>query len=398
MTNLARAATRDAVLHVIGTTTGYCHGVTVPADRIAADVRALLIRHYRRTEVLPMRAFFKMVNSVQVDWDVAQIDQVLMDLSLDGITDFSACLNGDCALTRAGIAVALEVRPQFEQRNVTVEWFNRFLTPEHYAELVRHITRKAKHSRDASEIREFVHDYIANTGFRDGLRNRILSGNEPTIGSMRAWVWRQALSTFRNEGTDAQMRTMKGSKTELEQRGNVPKDVFFAPAGGSIGIVYEPSEDGNTDTIHIVDNGPSIDDLVEHQAAMQRGLARLEGAVRQCKPGAADRYARILGHVAAGLGAAEVAAVEGVSNARAATLIAEVRSAGRERARLDHVRVQVLRYVKAEPMATISDLTTDLVADRTAIQSVVSELLKEGILNHHRGGSLEISALGNSIV
>jgi hypothetical protein len=277
---------------------------------------------------------------------------------------------------------------------------------------VKHVARKTRHSRDESEVREFVHDYVASVGFRDALRDRILSGNEPTPGSIRAWVWKQALSTFRNEGTDAQTRTVKNARTERDLRNETPDEAFQCAVDGPTAAVYEAPEGSDDEggsfassraasgaaLLDVVDPSPMFDDVLEHQAALARGMARFEDAVRSYKPNAADRYVRVLGHLAQGLNPSEVAAVEHVSPARAATLIAEVRAAGRHRANIDRVRIAVIRYVMDEPMSTLSDLVGDLDEERVEVASAVSELLSEGLITSRRGGSFEVTRLGISCV
>ena len=93
--------------------------------------------------------------------------------------------------------------------------------------------------------------------------------------------------------------------------------------------------------------------------------------------------------MASGMSPAEVAVTEGVSPARAATLIAEVRAAGRVRARVDRVRVAVVRYVANEPMSTMADLA-DVGADAVDVGTAVRELVDEGVLRR-RGASFYVT-------
>lgn len=397
MPSTPRADTRAAVVHAIATATRYRTGTTTPTATVTP----------RAVDLLPVVATgFPDLDDL-VDATTSDLaGSVVTDLALDGLIDLYEYLDGNATLTPAGVAEALNVRPAFERRNLTVEWFDRFLTPQQYEKLVRHIAFKAKHSRDESEIREFVHDYIAKVGARDGLRDRIIAGDDPSPGSIRSWIWKQTLSTWRDEGTDAQTRTVKGSRTDRDLHGATPNDAFASPTDGPTAVVYEAPEgsDGGhvaldhaasgMSMVDVVDPTPSFTDLLLHQEALRKGMARLEEAVRASKPGAADRYARVLGHMAKGMTPAEVADAENVSHARAATLIAEVRAAGRQRARVDRARVAVIRYVHEEPMSTVSDLVSELDADKTAIRDAVSELLADGFIARHNGGSLEVTDLG----
>lgn len=402
MTYQPCAATRAAVLHALATAAQWRASNVVPLEKVVDSVRP---QPYDGDGEL--RPFASMVAEVQTEWCRTVVPDVLLDLALDGLADLAAHLSGEAVVTSAGLAVA---RAHRNRRNVTTEWFDRFMTRAQYDALVKYVARKARHSRDESEVREFVHEYVASVGYRDALRDRILSGNEPAPGSIRAWVWKQALSTFRNEGTDAQTRTVKGAKTERDLRSETPDDAFRGAVDGPTAAVYEAPEgsggEGGTFAssrassgaalLDVVDPAPPFDDVLEHQAALARGMARFEDAVRCYKPNAAERYVRVLGHLAQGLSPSEVAAAEHVSHARAATLIAEVRAAGRHRAKIDRVRVAVIRYVIDEPMSTLSDLVGDLDAGRADIASAVSELLSEGLVASRRGGSLEVTPLGIS--
>lgn len=402
MTYQPCAASRAAVLHALARASHNRPGLEVPQDLVAEAVRTVPLDGDPA-----LRTFLTMVGEVQAEWCRSVVPDVLLDLALDGLADLSSHVAGCASITRAGVTAAAAVPVV---RNVTTEWFDRFMTPDQYDRLVKYIARKARHSRDDSEVREFVHDYVALVGHRDGLRDRILSGNEPSPGSIRAWVWKQTLSTFRNEGTDAQTRTVKGAKTERDLRSETPSDAFQSAVDGPSAVLYEAPEgsDGEGGTfassraasgmalLDVVDPSPMFDDMLEHQAALARGMARFEDAVRCYKPNAAERYVRVLGHLAKGLTPSEVADAEHVSPARAATLIAEVRAAGRHRANLDRVRVVVIRYVMDEPMSTLSDLLGDIDAERNDIASAVSELLTEGLVASRRGGSLEVTPLGIS--
>jgi hypothetical protein len=395
------AALRAAVLAALSTVVRGKANHRVPIEKVASAVQLPQELASDAQDSPELDTFLIAVGDAQALWLHELVPDVLLYLALDGLVDMSAHIAGTSALTLAGVRAVAAAKP----RNVTVAWFDRFMTPAQYAELVRYIGGKTRHSRDGSEIRGFVHDYIANVCARDGLRERILSGNEPSASCIRSWVWKQALSTFRNEGTDAQTRTVKGARTERDLRGETPQGAFQAPGSGVAVVVYEVSDQAvhggltggaqNCALVDIVDNAQWADEFCAHQEALSRGMARLEQAVRSYKPGAPDRYARVLGHLARGCSPAEVAREEKVAPARAATLIAEVRAAGRERARIDQVRAGVLRYIQEEPMSTLSDLA-DLGAKTSDLSSAVSELIHEGMLHRRRGGSLELTQLGFS--
>lgn len=401
MTAWPCAATRATVLLALAQATRWKTGPTVSQERII--------------EFLPrdsfeggpyLQSFTALVNEAQAEWYRDIVPNALLELALEGLADMNAHVSGAAAITGKGLVAAKPLRPP---RNVTVSWFDRYLTPERYDELVRHLARKTRHSRDESEIREFVHEYIVNTGERDGLRDRIMAGDDPSPGSIRAWVWKQALSIFRNEGTDAQTRTLKNARTERDLRNETPDEAYQVAVDGPTAVVYEAPEGSEHEggsyasanassgaaLLDVVDFAPRFDEVLEHQAALARGMARLEAAVRSYKPNAADRYARVLGHLASGMKPADVATAEKVSDARAATLIAEVRAAGRLRANLDRVRDSVLSYLKEEPMSTLTDLVGELGDAQGNVPLVVSELLSEGLIITRRGGSLEVTRLGS---
>ena len=404
------AVQRAAVLHVLGTATRYRVGAEVPTDQLRQGALSLLARANRRMVDIHLRGFTTFVAEVQDSIDQSVLDDVMLNLACEGATNMASHMMGSQSLTSSGVQESLDVRPMFDPRNVTVEWLDQFMTAKQYDKLVRHIGRKIRHSRDDSEIRELVHDYIALVGSRDGLRNRILAGDDPSPSNIQSWVWRQVLSTFRNEGTDAQTRTVKGAKTERDLRNETPEEAFLAAVDGPSAAVYESDagtgHEGGSFTstsaapsmalLDVVDTAPYIEDVIAHQAAMASGMARLEQAVRAYKPNAANRYARVLGHLAKGLSPSEVADAEHVSHARAATLIAEVRMAGRVRANIDRARVAVIRYVMDEPMSTLTDIFGDVGGNPSDLSSAVSELLSEGLLAGRNGGSFEVTKLGVS--
>lgn len=384
-----RAGTRAAVLHALATATRYRAGTTVPTDTVTR----------RAVDLTTTPTGIPDLDGLVRDVTADVVRSTVVDLALGGLVGLCDLLNGGATLTEAGVGEALAVRAAFESRNLTVEWLDQFLTSDRYDQLVRHVAYKAKHSRDEGEVREFVHEYIARIGARDGLRDRLIAGDDPSPGSIRAWVWKQTLSTFRDEGVDAQTRTVKGARTDRDLKGDTPRDAFAVSGDGPTTVVYQDTDDdapAATPLVDVVDATPSFEDILLHREAMEQGMARLEDAVRCSKPAAADRYARVLGHLARGLTPAEVAAEEGVSHARAATLIAEVRAAGRHRAKIDRVRVAVIRYVDAEPMSTVSDLVSDLDVDASYVRDAVSELLADGFLNFGRNGSLAVTGLGSS--
>jgi len=404
---LAGSYPASAVVHAIATATRYRADQSADPEQVASSAHRLT-RSLRPGGLLddPSLQGFRREVAAAVSAtptpDVPSLVESLVDAGLvDAVGHY---FYRSLSLTPEGVAHALEVRPLFAPQNLTVEWFDRFLTREQYDRLVRHVASKTKHSRDDSEVRGFVHGYVLSMGKNDGLRARILADNDPTPGSIRAWVWKHALSTFRNEGTDAQTRTVKGSRTEREVRGEAPLDVFAAPEAAST-VVYAVEGGGEDDAgtfasssassghalLDVIDTDPTPEDVLAHSEALRRGMERFEAAVRADKPGAADRYARVLGHLARGMSPAEVAQAEGVSPARAATLIAEVRESGRRRADLDRVRGEVVRYLDSEPMSTVADMVDDLTVDVTRIRTAVSELLSEGVLVWRKGGSLRVA-------
>ncbi|NBR00879.1 MAG: hypothetical protein EBT79_06370 [Actinobacteria bacterium] len=396
----------SAVVHAIATATRYRTGV-VDIDRIRQDVVPLVrtIRPGSLFDDPSLSAVRHDIVGVMRAIPMPDVDTVLSELANSNHIDpVEYLFNNTVLLTANGVSRAVEVRPMFTNRNLTTEWFDQFLTPNQYNNLVKHIAAKTRHSRDESEVREFVHDYVTNTSGRDGLRDRIIAGDDPSPACIRAWVWKQALSTFRNEGTDAQTRTVKGSKTERDLREGTPVEVscavdgpttvVYALEGGSDndpGMFATSSASHGHALLDVVDAAPSHEDVLAHQRALDQGMARLDAAVRAYKPGAADRYSRVLGHLARGLSPSEVAQAEDVSPARAATLIAEVRTAGRIRASRDRVRGDIIRYLETEPMSTLADLADDLSVDDACIRDAVTELVTEGVISWRRGGSLHVT-------
>jgi len=181
---------RGVVLHVIGSTAMYRSGNMVDPDRVRVGVRGLLSREYRRMEDPDTRSFDRLVAAVQLNCDLSQLCGDVFHLAADGLVDLVGAACGEWSLTSAGVSAALSARSRYDPRNVTMEWMDRFMTPEQYRKLVGYITHKVKHSRDDAEIRCLVHEYVALVGRRDGLRDRILAGDDPSPASIRSWVWR----------------------------------------------------------------------------------------------------------------------------------------------------------------------------------------------------------------
>lgn len=398
-----------ALIHTLGLEAFYRDGVII--DRKAIDTRFPNVFRQGK-DVDPFSgmmfgALGRELAAIQQTIPVPPLPPLLDEICARDLIDSARYMFFDeIVLTKAGVNAALEVRSTFQGKNITTEWFDRFLTPDQYNRIVRHVANKTRHSRDDSEIREFVHEYIANTSARDGLRDRILSGNDPSPACVRSWVWRQVLSLFRNEGTDAQTRTVKGAKNERDLRGepspvraavNVPGAVLYASEGGADGdpgVFATGDAIGGCALVDVMDTAPTPEERLAHQQAVERGMARLEASVRAYKPAAADRYVRILGYLAEGMSSEQVAVAEKVTPARAATLLAEVRAAGRHRAHLDRVRVGVVKFLMDEPMATVGDMSPAELnvknCTETHIRDAVTELVAEGVIVWRRGGSLEV--------
>ncbi len=402
-----------AVLHAIATAVMYRPNVAIPTDTVIQRAKTLMATAQHPgpfSNDRDFRGFRAMLDAEQMSANDVLVRDALDAAATAGHVDVMRSLVGEGeALTPAGVDRAFEIRPLFDRRTLTTEWLDQHITKDEYTRLVRHIANRARHSRDESEIREFVHDYVANIGGRDGLRARLVSGDIPAPSTIRAWVWKQTLTTFRNEGTDALTRTVKNARTERDLRGATPMDAFSAPVDGTSTAVYAIEGDEGVGSfatsaaspssalLDVMDVSPSPEDILAHKEHLARGMARLDAAVRSYKPGAAVRYSRVLSHLAAGLSPNEIAEAENVSRNRGATLLAEVRTAGKQMVTMDRTRGAIVEYLVSEPMSTVSDLTSDLAHAPEDIQAAINELLSEGHLTVSRG-SFRVTDLGRNSI
>ena len=382
-----------ALLHTLGVRCWYRAGTPLPMAACKNTACALMRKSRGRALRDPdLLSFQAELSAMESEQDQQDVELAVLFLTLEDLVEV---VDGNLVLRSPKAALA--VRGEFEPRNLTAVWMDSYLTPTVYAELVRHIASRTKHSRDGDEIRELTHEFVRRFIKADSLRKRLLEGRVPSPGEVRSWAWRRVLSIFRDEGIDAQTRTIKSARTDRDLEDKTPESAYKMDPSShrqAILAVDEGSETGLRATasnvsggalVDVVDSTPSFEEVFEHQEFARSRMARLEAAVRAYKSTAPDRYARVLAHMAAGKTVEEIADLEEVSRNRAAAIVAEVRVAGRNLVEFDAVRRKIMEYVQAEPMATLDDLVSDLAEDRALVSRAVTDLLSAGALQRAKG-------------
>jgi len=308
---------------------------------------------------------------------------------------FSKTAKGWC-LTEPGVALAVYVRDHFAQdnRNATGIWFDGQMKLGLNERVLNKLTLNPKLGldRQASEIRDRWHDFIAVSIRRDALHSWLVRGDAPTERQLIEWTLRKAISTFRSNGQDALLRHSRGSMTMSERQNGVAhrdsrivSDFIEVPQGFD--------DNGAPEATVLVQKADVERDL--HSLALDEGMERLRDAIRRTKPGAPDRYVRVFDRMCEGYSVKEIGDFEGVSRNRAASLMADTRMALRKAAKATKDAKAVLIYVRDEPYSTKEDLEEDLVTS-TNLDWLLSELVTHERLETSNDGCYHITPKGLS--
>lgn len=378
----------DVLVHVVAVGCWYNRNNSVPLEAALQKAKKLLVQH-SQGGLSPMLRF-AFADLLPENTDDSDTDEwALITAEMSGLL-----VRSDSKLMLDDVGYAWRVRPLFEKRNLTNVWLDAYLTPRSYSDLHKYLTSRTRHSRDKDEISELAHEFIRRLIATDGLRERLVAGRVPSPSEVRSWAWRRALSIFRDEGIDAQTRMVKNARTDRDLANNTPAAAFQSDPESKSGIYEIAGSDGGMLTssgshmgnalVDVVDVAPTPAEATEHRDFANRRMALLEAAVRQHRPNASDRFARVLAHMAAGKTVAEIAALEGVSACRATRMTSDVRAAGAALSTKQAVERKILEYVRAEPMSTIDDLLADVHDDAPLVQGLVDSMIAGGSLRLRR--------------
>ena len=365
------ARVRQAVLfHLLTQSRFRVTNVPVPAQPIVKAVNRLLYGRDRKkadVTVFDPFAFDQIGQQWLLDIDASfteielpcPVSVALANLLDENHINFVA---GGYTLNMSGLTEAVDnIKMLPGGKNATTVYLQGFLTPDNMRILKNHLAVKCNRSVALDEISDLIGNYLTRQMELDSMEKFLRIGQPPAISSLKLWVYRRALSTFRNEGRDALTRTVKGARTEQDLTG---ESLSVAIDGDSMltGIYLTEGDDdlatGNDAALLDVADMTKIPGT--ENLEMQECYAVIERVLRQRQPAQAARLIRVLKLAGEGMQVQDIAAAEGCSRNLASVLLAEVRSvvmgitADGSKAR------QVLEYLSKEPCATSMDVFSDL--------------------------------------
>lgn len=387
------------------------HSALEAAARKAAEAEAnLALVERQHREYIEVVGYFDDLDSGDAraaDFETRHVLQSLGSLRKAGLVTTDAT---GWSLTATGLRKSVDVRPQFSTVNVTSRWLEVKLDRQMVDAVISHLAHKCARSAGFNELGDLLHIYIDKVVARDGFRERIAEGRQPNRSNLKAWVYRSALSQFRDEGRDALTRSFKGARTEQDLKA-VGGELAVKPPPDAIAKVVTLADDDSGQTSAMVGSGsvsggPLIDVVGGNmeaeafdQLAFEQGYKRLEAIVRaHGRDG--DQMLRILRYCTEGLTIPEVAEREGMTRNQAVGLMNNVRSLFRS-AEVDILRrvrrANILSYVSEEPFSSLDDLTEDL-GEAVATPEVVAQLVREGCLTVTDEGCLQVTRTGRQEV
>ena len=257
-------------------------------------------------------------------------------------------------------------------------WLNEQLSKGLLSTMHQVLSNKLAKSYNLGEIDDLINNYLADILASKAFQERIIRGDLPTHKTLASWALRRAYSKFRNAGKDAHERSLREANTSRERTRNLEGDLDREAIHHA---VVEISTFGEHTPIHLVNTKEGQDSaMAGHHSGMplldvvdpldaedaltaaldkQRGLARLEKAVKAHKAGAPDRYWGIYDKVCDGFSCKEIADAEGVSRNRAASLTASLRDSLSDIRDDSERAAAIMEYVQEEPCSTLQDLESE---------------------------------------
>jgi hypothetical protein len=274
------------------------------------------------------------------------------------------------SLTTAGLEAAVVVRPMCSPINITSFWINATVNDAFIKQMVSHLGRMCPRSAVFGELEDLALGFLSNMVGRDGLQKRLSEARQPSLSNFKQWSYNFALSKFRNEGRDAQTRSFKGARTEKDLRLGLEEDISgrSVPADNQAIFLSLDDEGGTSAFVSGASSsnalldvvGGNLEDEIVHRMTAQRGISLTEAAIAREKAGAKDRFSRLFKMTQEDKSYHEIGQAEGVSRNRAASLVADLRSAVTNWTLDSHSTVLVVRYIQEEPSSTLTDIVTGL--------------------------------------
>jgi hypothetical protein len=334
----------SALVHAVAVLSWY-QPTPIKTERAIHHAKSWIKKARMGSVPASFRGFLSEVSDSEED----DFETAIIEAMFAGVLD----VDGD-TLTLIDQGHALEVRPQFDSRNLTAQWVDEFFTAARYKDLNKFLGARIVHSRDQDEVMELGHEFIRRLINADSLRKRLLAGSTPLPSEIKSWAWRRVLTIFRDEGTDAQTRTIKNSRTDRDLQNNTPAEAFKVDPNAQFNVVYEDGENDTRVMSDVVEVSPQA--RIEHTLYARQQVERIRATIAKTGPAQRARYERMLGYLQEGMGVAEIAAAEGVSRNRAAILLADLRKTCQRAEDQTEGAAVLLDYLQNEPFATLSDL------------------------------------------
>lgn len=364
-------------------------------DQLVSDLEhGYLTRHrvpsYTRSAARALTAALEAMDDLSVAYARPEVEGVVRSLVEEGLLSVSG---GECSLTPAGIVAAHDVRARYTTQNITNFWMSRTITAAYIGRLLAYLSQRCTRSAQFGELGELVNNYMASVIARDGFATRLREGRHPAFSDIKAWVYKAALSTFRDEGRDALTRSFKGARTEKDLHQAEDADVADRSMPTEARVIYETLDDdgqsgamvsGGSSSQALLDAvGGDLEEEMIHRLSWQRGIERAEAVVRRAKAGAPDRFVRLLHHVVADDATfRDIGKHEGVSRNRAAALVSDLRNAlQKERENVD-LSFRVLSYVQENAYSTLADLEAPVDDDPDSSEGGLGETVPLALLQN----------------
>ena len=304
---------------------------------------------------------------------------------------------GRWSLTEAGVAMAARVRPYFQtdNRNVTACWLDGQLNHHDlFNRMHRALTQDHRMARERADdaVMDHLQTFFLTRIRRNAFATRLGNGELPTFRQLLDWSVRNSISTFRKFAQEPLTRESRGALTKRERDLGERSTASMAASPYQIVSLMDDNEGQQSHGVSKGYGGAPLTDVVdpmaaeqmEHRIAWNQGMDRVRDAVRRHKPGNPERYVSIFDAMCDGISQEDLAAKEGVSKNRAATLMADTRTALRQ-ARQAGIQARIiLEYIREEPWSTLDDLQTDLDGEMP-LAFLLVELVKKGRLSTSNG-------------
>ena len=248
---------------------------------------------------------------------------------------------GYWGLTESGVGVALELEREARTRalaaatgrsNVTAQFLERRIreTGGLQGKLWNRLRSAVRNRLPISAMTSQVEDHIQNCFVRliarDSLKQKLATGEVITDEKLAFYAMNAGITDIRNDGTEPVSRELYGARTERERRRHIVLGPVADPR-----VIWGSADDDAGAWLDLADADSAMTALATHNSIQFNAIwAQVAEAVRFKKPLAGERYVNVLRLKASGHTVKEIAASEGVSPFRAASLMAEARRVVRE--------------------------------------------------------------------